>query len=74
MKLDAACRAHGRYATVGRLKLRWSDFRTITRQGPDETAVCDDFTLRAMGLRLFDAERLVQPVRLVGFGVSGFTR
>jgi len=66
-------RAHGRYATVGRLKLRWSDFRTITRQAPFETAVCDDFTLRAMALRLFDAERLVQPVRLVGFGVSGFT-
>jgi hypothetical protein len=26
-----------------------------------------------MALRLFDAERLLQPVRLVGFGVSGFT-
>ncbi len=65
-------RAHGRYATVGRIKLRWSDFRTITRQAPFETAVCDDFTLREMALRLFDAERLVQPVRLIGFGVSGF--
>jgi DNA polymerase-4 len=66
-------RAHGRYATVGRLKLRWADFRTITRQAPFEAAVCDDFALRAMALRLFDAERLVQPVRLVGFGVSGLT-
>jgi len=65
-------RAHGHYATVGRLKLRWADFRTITRQAPFETAVCDDFSLRAMALRLFDAERLIQPVRLVGFGVSGF--
>ncbi len=66
-------RAHGRYANVGRLKLRWSDFRTITRQAPFETAVCDDFSLRAMALRLFDAEKLVQPVRLIGFGVSGFS-
>ncbi len=65
-------RAHGRYATVGRLKLRWSDFRTITRQAPFGTPVCDDFSLRALALRLFDAEKLIQPVRLVGFGVSGF--
>ncbi len=66
-------RAHGRYATVARLKLRWSDFRTITRQMPFETAVCDDFSIRAMALRLFDAETLVQPIRLIGFGVSGFS-
>ena len=66
-------RAQGRLATLGRIKLRWSDFRTITRQAPFETAVCDDFTLRAMATRLFEAEPLVQPVRLVGFGVSGFT-
>jgi len=66
-------RAHGHYATVGRLKLRWADFRTITRQAPFETAACDDFSFRAMALRLFDAERLVQPVRLIGFGVSGFS-
>ena len=65
-------RAHGRYAAVGRIKLRWADFKTITRQAPFEVAVCDDFSLRAMALRLFDAERLVQPVRLIGFGVSGF--
>ena len=66
-------RAHGHFATVGRLKLRWADFRTITRQAPFDTAVCDDFSLRALALRLFDAEKLIQPVRLVGFGVSGFS-
>lgn len=66
-------RAHGHFASVGRLKLRWSDFRTITRQAPFETPACDDFTFRAMALRLFDAERLIQPVRLIGFGVSGFS-
>lgn len=65
-------RTHGHFATVGRLKLRWADFRTITRQAPFETAVCDDFSLRALALELFDAEPLVQPVRLIGFGVGGF--
>ena len=67
-------RAHGQYATVGRLKLRWSDFRTITRQAPFEVPVCDDFSLRSIALKLFDAEKLIQPVRLIGFGASGFTR
>jgi DNA polymerase-4 len=71
-EVGSRVRAHGRFATVGRLKLRWADFRTITRQAPFETAVCDDFSLRTLALRLFDAEKLVQPVRLVGFGVSGF--
>jgi nucleotidyltransferase/DNA polymerase involved in DNA repair len=64
-------RTSGRYATVGRLKLRWADFRTITRQTPFEAAVCDDFSLRTAALRLFEAEPLPQPVRLIGFGVSG---
>ena len=67
-------RAHGRLATVGRIKLRWADFKTITRQAPFEAAACDDFSFRALALRLFDAERLAQPVRLVGFGVSGLTQ
>jgi len=71
-EVGSRVRAHGHFATVGRLKLRWADFRTITRQAPFEAAVCDDFSFRALALRLFDAERLVQPVRLIGFGVSGF--
>ncbi|MDD5706989.1 MAG: DNA polymerase IV, partial [Kiritimatiellae bacterium] len=37
-------RADGRYATVGRLKLRWGDFRTITRQAPFEVPCRDDIT------------------------------
>jgi nucleotidyltransferase/DNA polymerase involved in DNA repair len=65
-------RSHGRFATVGRLKLRWADFRTITRQAPFGAAVYDDFSFRELALRLFDAEKLLQPVRLIGFGVSGF--
>ena len=33
----------------------------------------DDFSLFEEALALFDRERLVAPVRLVGFGVSGLT-
>lgn len=64
-------REHGRHATAARIKVRWADFRTITRQAAFESAVCDDFALRAMALRLFGALSVAQPVRLIGFGVMG---
>lgn len=64
-------RASGRWATEARLKLRWSDFTTITRQKPVSVAIRDDFSLFEEALALFDRERLVAPVRLIGFGVAG---
>ena len=64
-------RATGKWATEAHLKLRWSDFTTITRQKRIARAVRDDFSLFEEALALFDRERLVAPVRLVGFGVSG---
>jgi DNA polymerase-4 len=66
-------RRHGFYAATGRLKLRWADFKTITRQAPFDVPVCDDFSFRALALKLFDTEQLIQPVRLIGFGVTGLT-
>lgn len=63
-------RASGRYANLARLKLRWSDFQTITRQRPFPEPTCDDMALRHAALDLFRAEDLVQDVRLVGFGVT----
>jgi len=65
-------REAGKFAGVGRLKLRWADFQTLTRQRTFPAPVCDDFTLRRLALDLFEAEPLIQPVRLIGFGVSGF--
>ncbi len=64
-------RADGRFATVGRLKLRWADFTTITRQRRFAAPCRDDFSLRGLALELFEAERVARPVRLIGFGVSG---
>ena len=65
-------RCHGYYASIGRLKLRWSDFQTITRQEQFSSPVCDDFSLRKMAVHLFNTERVSRSVRLIGFGVSGF--
>jgi nucleotidyltransferase/DNA polymerase involved in DNA repair len=66
-RVRAACK----WATVAKLKLRWSDFTTITRQMPFHQAACDDFTLLEYARTLFDRERLIAPVRLIGFGVTG---
>ena len=66
-------RAAGKYAELGRLKLRWQGFKTITRQRLFARPVCDDFSLREMAEALFAAEELVKPVRLIGFGVSRLT-
>jgi nucleotidyltransferase/DNA polymerase involved in DNA repair len=69
-EVGARLRAGGRYAGKGHLKLRWKDFGTITRQKPLAPPCCDDFSLREAALGLFRAEKLKQPVRLIGFGVS----
>jgi DNA polymerase-4 len=61
-------REAGRFAGAGRLKLRWDDFRTLTRQRPFPVPVCDDFSLRRHALELLEAEPLLRPVRLIGFG------
>ena len=69
-KVGYRIRRRGLYAGVGRLKLRWSDFRTITRQAPFDSLSCDDFAFRELAFRLFDAEPMIQPVLLIGFGVT----
>jgi DNA polymerase-4 len=66
-------RKAGKYATVAHLKLRWQGFQTITRQKQLDSACSDDFRLRIAAQELFDAQKLIKPVRLIGFGVSGLT-
>ncbi|MFW5871238.1 MAG: DNA polymerase IV [Verrucomicrobiota bacterium] len=61
-------------ASVAHLKLRWKNFRTITRQKPFGRAACDDHTLREMATGLFRREELKAPVRLIGFGVGKLCR
>jgi len=63
-------RAAGLYAGGVRIKIRWQGFRTITRQSQLDPPCCDASNLRDAALRLFRAEPLRQPVRLLGFGVQ----
>ena len=64
----------GKYASVGRLKLRWGDFSSITRQRPFDKPSCDDITFREMARMLYNAERGTgRPVRLIGFGTMGLS-
>ena len=66
-------RALGRYATGVQLKLRWQGFETLTRQKKLPGPVEDDFSLLAGARELFAKEKLIKPVRLIGFGIYGLT-
>lgn len=73
-KVGTRLRHAGFYATTAQIKLRWTDFSTITRQRKLDPPCCDDITLRETALELFHKERLHSAVRLIGFGVSGLRR
>jgi len=73
-KVGMRLRRAGFYATTAQIKLRWTDFSTITRQRKLDPPCCDDITLRETALELFRKEALHSPVRLIGFGVSGLRR
>lgn len=60
-------------ATTVKLKLRWSDFTTLTRQTTFAQPTDDGEQLRLAALRLFDQEWQGQLVRLIGVGVSGLS-
>ena len=55
------------------IKLRWSDFTTLTRQTTLTVAFDDDATIYEQAVHLLDAHRPPgKHVRLIGVGVSGF--
>ncbi len=72
-KVGARLRKAGFYATTIHLRLRWSDFTTITRQTKVSIPVNDDITLREVGMELLNEHLRHRPVRLIGFGTSGLT-
>ncbi len=65
-------RAAGKGGATVKLKLRWPDFTTLTRQESLPEPVADAAEIRAAAQRLFDKtwER-GKAVRLIGVGVSG---
>jgi DNA polymerase-4 len=60
----------GKLAGTGQIKVRFGDFRTITRQRRFSPRTCRDRDLLACALELYAAEKVREPVRLVGFGVT----
>jgi DNA polymerase-4 len=65
-------RADGRRARIGHLRLRFEDFSTITRQMRLPQPTHADRDLVQCAVALFEREKVSRPVRLVGFGTSGF--
>jgi len=72
-KVGGRLRASGKYATTAQVKLRWSDFKTITRQKTFDMPICDDFTFRQAAKEIFENIDIISGVRLIGFGVSHLT-
>ena len=58
-----------RWARTARIKLRNSNFETITRQATFDEPCRDDISFRKKALELFDRE-LIGSIRLIGFGVA----
>ena len=72
-RVGAELRCGGRRARCVTLKLRYSDFETVSRSRTLKETFSDDQTIFDIGTELLDkvlAQRR-RPVRLVGIGVSG---
>jgi DNA polymerase-4 len=66
-------RRHGLCGTTVKIKLRWSDFTTLTRQTTLEQPTDLDSVICVAAEQLFDRTwPRGRPVRLLGVGVSGF--
>ncbi|MBM3157119.1 MAG: DNA polymerase IV [Chloroflexi bacterium] len=71
-RVGAELRAGGRQAKCITLKLRYTDFQTITRSHTLREAVDTDRAIFEVGCRLLERalEQRAVPVRLIGIGVS----
>lgn len=67
-------RKHQLIASTIRVKIRWSDFTTITRQYSLQQATDQDGVIFSIAKGLFmEAWKERTPVRLIGVGTAGFT-
>jgi len=66
-------RASALHASTISIKMRFDDFQTMTRQMTLASPVCSDRKLIETGLELYKRQQFQQPLRLIGFGVSGFS-
>lgn len=73
-KVASRLRKAGFYAGTLHLKIRWSDFSTITRQTSISPPCNDDITLREIGMELLRNHLQNRAVRLIGFGAGKLHR
>lgn len=71
-KVSASLLKHGRAGRTITLKIKFSDFRQITRSRALETPQNEAGAIAAVASRILDGVRLPQPARLIGVCVSGF--
>jgi DNA polymerase-4 len=72
--VGAQVRASGLSGTTIKLKLRWDDFTTLTRQITLDHTTDQDNAIYAVAEQLLDTHwPKGKPVRLLGVGISGFT-
>lgn len=71
-RIGASLRAQGITGRTVTLKLKFADFRQITRSQTLPQPIASTQTLFDVGCRLLRAEPLSQSVRLIGLGLSGF--
>ncbi|MBN2162086.1 MAG: DNA polymerase IV [Pontiellaceae bacterium] len=69
-KVGFRLREAGAFASTVHIKIRWSDFSTISRQIRLDKPCNDDITLREQALILVRENLRHRPVRLIGFGAS----
>ncbi len=62
-----------KYAGTGQIKLRFADFKTLTRQQAFPSPTRTDHDLLACALELFEREKVRKPIRLIGFGVANLS-
>jgi DNA polymerase IV len=71
-KVSDTLQIKGQFATVVKIKLRWEDFTTLTRQTtlaePTDVAVVISQTAHQLFTQVWKTAR---PIRLIGVGVSG---
>lgn len=70
-KVGARLRSSHRAARTAHLKLRWPDFKTITRQIRLDPPAHNDRPLIDAAFELLQREKCSKAVRLIGFGLSG---
>ena len=71
-RVGASLRRHRRQGRTITLKIKFADFRQITRSRTLPDATCATQTIFEIARDLLRQESLPQPVRLIGLGVSGF--